>query len=71
MFLKLATSWLDLSFLIVTHELRSVFTIADRIILLDQQRKGIVESGTPENIRDNTKIPWVKKFLEVGEHNVY
>jgi len=59
------TNTLGLSFLIVTHELASVFTIADRIILLDQQAQGIVESGVPQQIREQSENPLVKQFLRM------
>jgi phospholipid/cholesterol/gamma-HCH transport system ATP-binding protein len=48
---------------IVTHELDSVFTVADRVIILDKKSKGIVAEGKPGEIRDKTKNPWVKEFL--------
>ena len=48
---------------IVTHELDSVFTVADRVIILDKKVKGIVAEGNPREIRDKTKNPWVKEFL--------
>ncbi len=69
--IKQLADTLGLSFLIVTHELRSVFAIADRIILLDQKVKGIVECGAPMAIRAHTKNPWVRQFLGVTEKHVY
>lgn len=48
---------------IVTHELDSIFTIADRVIILDKETKGIIEEGDPRYLRDNSKNPWVRKFL--------
>ena len=48
---------------IVTHELDSIFTIADRVIILDKETKGIIEEGDPRYLRDNSPNPWVKKFL--------
>ena len=69
--IKQLADTLGLSFLIVTHELRSVFAIASRIILLNQKVKGIVESGVPATIRSHTKNPWVKQFLDVTEKDVY
>lgn len=48
---------------IVTHELDSIFTIADTVIILDKETKGVIESGDPRELRETTKNPWVKEFL--------
>lgn len=48
---------------IVTHELDSIFTIADRVIILDKESKGIVEEGDPRYLREHSSNPWVRKFL--------
>ena len=48
---------------IVTHELDSIFTIADRVIILDKESQGIIEEGDPRYLRDNSTNPWVRKFL--------
>jgi phospholipid/cholesterol/gamma-HCH transport system ATP-binding protein len=47
---------------LVTHELDSVFAIADRIIVLGKNEKTIVAEGEPHALKD-CPIPWVKKFL--------
>ncbi len=54
---------LGITFVVVTHELPSIFAIADRVIMLDQQAKGIVASGTPEELRDRSDNPWVHRFF--------
>lgn len=51
------------TFVIVTHELDSIFAIADRCIMLDKQTKGIVADGNPHELRKNAENPWVKTFL--------
>jgi len=48
---------------IVTHELDSIFTIADRVIILDKDSKGIIEEGEPHYLRDHSKNEWVRTFL--------
>ncbi|MCP4473818.1 MAG: ATP-binding cassette domain-containing protein [Gammaproteobacteria bacterium] len=63
---SLATS-LQLSFIIVTHELSSVFSIADRIILLNKDQQGIVAIGTPQEVIANSDNAWVQKFLARGK----
>jgi phospholipid/cholesterol/gamma-HCH transport system ATP-binding protein len=54
---------LGITFVVVTHELPSIFTIADRVIMLDKRAKGIVESGEPEELRDHSTNPWVRQFF--------
>jgi phospholipid/cholesterol/gamma-HCH transport system ATP-binding protein len=60
--LSLARS-LKITFVVVTHELPSIFTIADRIIMLDKQVKGIVAVGKPEELRDQSDNPMVRQFF--------
>ena len=48
---------------VVTHELDSVFTIADRIIMLDKQTKSIVANGPPALLRDTSPNEKVRAFL--------
>ncbi|MBS1369848.1 MAG: ATP-binding cassette domain-containing protein [Lentisphaeria bacterium] len=48
---------------VVTHELDSVFTIADRIIMLDKQTKSIVADGPPALLRDTSPNEKVRAFL--------
>lgn len=60
--LKLARN-LDMTFVVVTHELPSIFRIADRVIMLDKRVKGIVATGKPEDLRDHSDNPWVQQFF--------
>ena len=60
--LELARS-LRITFVIVTHELPSIFTVADRVIMLDKNAKTIVATGTPEELRDKSPNPWVRQFF--------
>lgn len=54
---------LEITFVIVTHELQSIYTIADRVIMLDKRVKKIVATGNPHYLRDNSPDPWVKQFF--------
>jgi phospholipid/cholesterol/gamma-HCH transport system ATP-binding protein len=54
---------LGVTFVIVTHELNSIYNIADRVIMLDKSTKGIIAQGRPEYLRDNSTIPVVQKFF--------
>jgi phospholipid/cholesterol/gamma-HCH transport system ATP-binding protein len=55
---------LGLTFVVVTHELASIYAIADRVIVLDPQTRGIVAEGPPAWLRDNAEQPWVRQFLK-------
>src|SRR6266540_3298616 len=46
--LELAES-LKITFVIVTHELASIFAVGDRAIMLDRDQKGIIAMGKPED----------------------
>jgi phospholipid/cholesterol/gamma-HCH transport system ATP-binding protein len=46
--------------IVVTHDIKSAFTISDRIIMLDQGR--IVAQGTPLEIQENDNA-WVQHFI--------
>lgn len=59
---------LRITFVVVTHELPSIFAIADRVIMLDKQAKGIIAAGDPHELRDHSPDPRVKQFfLRQGE----
>jgi len=54
---------LQATFVLVTHELASIFTIADRVLVLDASTKTAVAMESPETLRDECKIPWVRSFF--------
>ena len=60
--LRLAKS-LHITFVIVTHELASIYTVADRVIMLDKRVKGIIAEGDPKVLRDTSDNPWVRQFF--------
>ena len=49
--------------IVVTHELDSIFTIADRVIMLDKSRKAIVAEGGPADLREHSDNDFVRSFL--------
>ena len=55
---------LRITFVVVSHELSSIFTIADRVIVLDGETKKIVAAGRPQDLRDTSPISWVKQFFK-------
>ena len=56
-----------MTFVVVTHELPSIFKIADRCAMFDKARQGMIALGTPQDLRDNSDDLFVKKFFSRGE----
>jgi len=54
---------LKITFVVVTHELPSIFTVADRVIMLDKQTKTIIATGKPDELREKSDNPWVRQFF--------
>jgi len=52
-----------ITFIIVTHELPSIFAIADRVIMLDGRTKTIQAAGKPADLREQATDPWVRRFF--------
>ena len=52
-----------ISFVIVTHELESIYTVADRCIMLDAETRGIIAEGKPVDLRDSSSNPKVRTFF--------
>lgn len=51
---------------IVTHELDSIFTIADRAVFLDRDTKTVVADGPPAELRNHCPVEKVRVFLNRG-----
>jgi phospholipid/cholesterol/gamma-HCH transport system ATP-binding protein len=58
---------LEATFVVVTHELPSIFAIADRVIMLDKREKRVVATGTPVELRDHSDNDWVRSFFNREE----
>ena len=52
-----------ITFVIVTHELASIYMIADRVIMLDGRTRTIIAEGKPAELRDGAADPWVRRFF--------
>jgi phospholipid/cholesterol/gamma-HCH transport system ATP-binding protein len=52
-----------ITFVIVTHELASIYNIADRVVMLDSRTRTIIAEGKPAELRDNAADPWVRRFF--------
>jgi phospholipid/cholesterol/gamma-HCH transport system ATP-binding protein len=58
---------LGMTCVVVSHELASIFGIADRIIMLDRQAKGIIAEGDPRMLVQHSPDVRVREFLGRGE----
>jgi phospholipid/cholesterol/gamma-HCH transport system ATP-binding protein len=57
---------LGTTFVVVTHELQSIFTIADGSVFLDAEARTMTASGDPKWLRDHSDVPKVRSFLNRG-----
>ena len=55
------------TFVVVTHELPSIFKIADRAAMFDKARHGMIALGSPQELKDGSTDPFVRKFFNRGE----
>ncbi|PWU22183.1 MAG: polyamine ABC transporter ATP-binding protein [Verrucomicrobia bacterium] len=54
---------LHITFVMVTHELPSIYSVADRVVVLDPKARRIVAEGTPAWLRDHAEQLWVRQFM--------
>jgi len=59
---------LGATIVVVTHELASIFTIADDSIFLDADSKTIRAHGNPRELREHSKDSKIRAFLTRGEY---
>jgi phospholipid/cholesterol/gamma-HCH transport system ATP-binding protein len=51
---------------IVSHELRSIYGLADRLIMLDRDAQGIIAEGKPGDLAAASPDPRVREFLTLS-----
>jgi len=51
---------------VISHELGSIFRVADRLILLDKAARGIIAEGAPHELARTSRDPRVREFLGLG-----
>jgi len=54
---------LGITFVVVTHELQSIYAIADRCVMLDPRTKTMIAEGKPADLRDHSDNPYVRQFF--------
>jgi len=52
-----------MTFVVVTHELPSIFTIAGRVIMVDKGTKGSLAEGRPQDMKEYSENPPVPRFF--------
>ena len=57
---------LNAAVVIVTHELDSIFAIADRAVFLDRDAGTVIAEGPPAELRDHSPLEKVRIFLNRG-----
>lgn len=58
---------LGTTMVVVSHELASIFSIADRVIMLDREEQGIIAEGSPRSLATESRDPRVREFLRRGD----
>jgi phospholipid/cholesterol/gamma-HCH transport system ATP-binding protein len=51
---------------IVTHDVKTIFHISSRILLIDKDTKRIISAGSPANLTEKSLHPVVRQFLNNG-----
>ena len=54
---------LGTTIVVVSHELASIYGIADRVVMLDRETRGVIAEGDPRTMRDKSEDARVRAFL--------
>jgi phospholipid/cholesterol/gamma-HCH transport system ATP-binding protein len=57
---------LGTTLVIVSHELASIFGLADRAIMLDREARGMIAEGSPRELAASSPVERVREFLHRG-----
>jgi len=58
---------LGATFVVVTHELQSIFAIGDNSVFLDTNTRTMRAQGNPRELLQNSTDPYVREFLTRGQ----
>jgi len=58
------------TFVVVTHELPSIFKIADRCAMFDKARRRMIALGRPQELAAKSTDPFIASFFKRGTTNV-
>jgi len=62
---------LGVTFVVVTHELASIFEIGDHSVFLDAKSKSVIAQGSPQFLLQNCENLDVQSFLKRKGQNFY
>ncbi len=62
--LKELSGQFSMTLVLVTHELPTIFGIASRVIMVDEETHGIIAEGKPAELRDHATNPRVRDFFQ-------
>ena len=54
---------LGITFVVVTHELDSIFSISDNSIFLDNESKTVLDHGKPHELMEHSRFDKIRSFL--------
>ncbi len=61
--IKGINSGLGTTMIIVSHQVDLVLRVADRIVMIDREERGIIAAGSPEELRRSANDPRIRQFL--------
>jgi phospholipid/cholesterol/gamma-HCH transport system ATP-binding protein len=61
---------LGTTMVIVSHELTSIYALADRVVMLDRDARGIIAEGRPQDLAATSSDARVREFLIRGGEKV-
>lgn len=61
--IKELSGYFGITFVIVTHELDSIYAVGSRVIMVDDETQTIIAEGSPAELRDKSTDPRVRSFF--------
>jgi phospholipid/cholesterol/gamma-HCH transport system ATP-binding protein len=61
--IKSINTGMEITMVVITHELQSIFAIAHRVIMIDKDAQGIIAEGDPRDLKEHTEDPRVHNFF--------
>ncbi len=54
---------MEITFVVITHELQSIFNIAHRVVMIDKEAQGVIAEGDPRDLQEHAEDPRVHNFF--------
>ena len=61
--IKSINTGMEITMVVITHELQSIFAIAHRVIMIDKEAQGIIAEGDPRDLKEHAEDPRVHNFF--------